>query len=87
MQDCTKYLTVSIENIKQANVKAIVDINGGFIWIKNSKWLLLLNFKGGVGRTQLMLNSAKHLASKGKKVLMVDLDVHAWFELFKTWSW
>jgi cellulose biosynthesis protein BcsQ len=44
---------------------------------KEPKMVLFYSFKGGVGRTQLMLNSAKHLASKGKKVLMVDLDVHA----------
>ena len=44
---------------------------------KEPKMVLFYSFKGGVGRTQLMLNSAKYLASKGKKVLMVDLDVHA----------
>lgn len=45
--------------------------------ISSTKTVLFYSFKGGVGRTQLMLNSAKHLSSKGKKVLMVDLDIHA----------
>lgn len=45
--------------------------------LNNTKVVLFYSFKGGVGRTQLMLNSAKHLSSKGKKVLMVDLDIHA----------
>ncbi|CAM3902518.1 ParA family protein [Arcobacter cloacae] len=43
----------------------------------NTKTVLFYSFKGGVGRTQLMLNSAKYLASKGKNILMVDFDIHA----------
>ena len=45
--------------------------------IKNTKTVLFYSFKGGVGRTQLLLNSAKYLASLGKKVLIVDFDIHA----------
>ena len=45
--------------------------------IKNTKTVLFYSFKGGVGRTQLLLNSAKYLASLGKKILIVDFDIHA----------
>lgn len=45
--------------------------------IHTTKTVLFYSFKGGVGRTQLLLNSAKYFASKGKKVLIVDFDIHA----------
>ena len=45
--------------------------------IKNTKTVLFYSFKGGVGRTHVLLNSAKYLASSGKKVLIVDFDIHA----------
>ena len=56
--------------------------------IKNPKTVLFYSFKGGVGRTQLLLNSAKYLASKGKEILIVDFDIHApglsyWDEKFE----
>ena len=35
------------------------------------------SFKGGVGRTSLLLNCAAYLAAKGKNVVMVDMDLHA----------
>jgi|GEM_PF-6827363 len=43
----------------------------------SAKTVLFYSFKGGVGRTQLMLNSAKYLASQGRKILMVDFDIYA----------
>lgn len=42
------------------------------------KTVLFYSFKGGVGRTQLLLNMAKYLAeSKGKKIAIVDFDLYA----------
>jgi len=42
------------------------------------KTVLFYSFKGGVGRTQTLLNSAKYLAEvKNKKVAIVDFDIYA----------
>ena len=35
------------------------------------------SFKGGVGRTNLMLNVAYGLATRGDFVVIADLDLHA----------
>jgi tetratricopeptide (TPR) repeat protein len=35
------------------------------------------SFKGGVGRTQLLLNVACIVAARGKNVALVDMDIHA----------
>jgi cellulose biosynthesis protein BcsQ len=35
------------------------------------------SFKGGVGRTTLVASSAWHLATQGKRVVIIDLDVEA----------
>ncbi len=45
--------------------------------LNKEKTVLFYSFKGGVGRTQLLLNAAKYLANKGKKILMVDFDIYA----------
>ena len=42
------------------------------------KSILFYSFKGGVGRTQTLLNVAKYLANDlGKKILIVDFDIYA----------
>ncbi|MCG3701633.1 AAA family ATPase [Aliarcobacter butzleri] len=42
------------------------------------KSVLFYSFKGGVGRTQTMLNIAKYLSkTKNKKVAIVDFDIYA----------
>lgn len=42
------------------------------------KTVLFYSFKGGVGRTQLLLNMAKYLSeSKNKKIAIVDFDLYA----------
>jgi len=42
------------------------------------KSVLFYSFKGGVGRTQAMLNIAKYLAKEqNKKILIVDFDIYA----------
>ncbi|VVD75918.1 ATPase [Pandoraea pneumonica] len=35
------------------------------------------SFKGGVGRSMALVNVAAHIASKGKRVLLVDMDLEA----------
>ena len=42
------------------------------------KTVLFYSFKGGVGRTQLLINTAKYLAEKeNKKIAIVDFDIYA----------
>ena len=42
------------------------------------KSVLFYSFKGGVGRTQTMLNMAKYLSKEqNKKILLVDFDIYA----------
>ena len=42
------------------------------------KTVLFYSFKGGVGRTQTLLNSAKYLSEvKNKKIAIVDFDIYA----------
>lgn len=42
------------------------------------KSILFYSFKGGVGRTQTLLNVAKHLSKNfNKKILIVDFDIYA----------
>jgi chromosome partitioning protein len=40
----------------------------------NMKVVSVINYKGGVGKTTLTSNIAAHVASLGKRVLMIDLD-------------
>ncbi|MCY4656841.1 MAG: ParA family protein, partial [Gammaproteobacteria bacterium] len=35
------------------------------------------SFKGGVGRTMALVNTAVHLAQNGRRVLLVDFDLEA----------
>lgn len=39
--------------------------------------ITFFSFKGGVGRTQSLLNTACEFAQRGKKVLLMDFDLHA----------
>jgi chromosome partitioning protein len=41
------------------------------------KVVSIINYKGGVGKTTLTANIATELASRGKRVLMIDLDPQA----------
>lgn len=42
------------------------------------KSVLFYSFKGGVGRTQTMINIAKYLSNeKNKKILIIDFDIYA----------
>jgi chromosome partitioning protein len=41
---------------------------------KNMKVVSIINYKGGVGKTTITSNIATYAASKGKRVLMIDLD-------------
>jgi|GEM_PF-959948 len=39
--------------------------------------ITFFSFKGGVGRTQSLLNTACEFAQRGKNVLLIDFDLHA----------
>ena len=41
------------------------------------KVVSVINYKGGVGKTMLVANLAAYVASRGKRVLMIDLDPQA----------
>lgn len=43
----------------------------------NTKLCTIWNRKGGVGKTLLTINIATYLASKGKRVLLIDIDQQA----------
>ncbi|MBF0136256.1 MAG: AAA family ATPase [Magnetococcales bacterium] len=53
------------------------------------KVVSVINYKGGVGKTTISANLAVGLASRGKKVLVIDLDPQAslTFSFFKVDEW
>lgn len=44
---------------------------------KQAQYCLFFSFKGGVGRTSAMMNTARHLAKQKKRVLCIDFDLAA----------
>jgi cellulose biosynthesis protein BcsQ len=40
-------------------------------------WVTFYSYKGGVGRSMALANVAAHLASRGRRVMMVDFDLEA----------
>lgn len=52
--------------------------------------LAFINYKGGVGKTSLIVNVASCLAKKGKRVLLVDLDTQSnssiWLMRIERWN-
>ncbi|MEM8866739.1 MAG: AAA family ATPase [Verrucomicrobiota bacterium] len=52
--------------------------------------LAFINYKGGVGKTSLIVNIASCLAKKGKRVLLVDLDTQSnssiWLLRIERWN-
>jgi len=52
--------------------------------------LAFINYKGGVGKTSLIVNIASYLAQKGKRVLLVDLDTQSnssiWLMRIERWN-
>jgi chromosome partitioning protein len=52
--------------------------------------LAFINYKGGVGKTSLIVNVAAYLVQKGKRVLLVDLDTQSnssiWLMRIERWN-
>lgn len=52
--------------------------------------ICFINYKGGVGKTSLIVNTASSLVQKGKKVLLVDLDTQSnasiWLMRLDRWN-
>ncbi len=52
--------------------------------------ICFINYKGGVGKTSLIINTAASLAMKGKRVLLVDLDTQSnasiWLMRLNSWN-
>lgn len=52
--------------------------------------IAFINYKGGVGKTSLIVNVASCLAQKGKRVLLVDLDTQSnssiWLMRIERWN-
>lgn len=52
--------------------------------------LAFINYKGGVGKTSLIVNIAACLTQKGKRVLLVDLDTQSnssiWMMRIERWN-
>src|SRR3954467_2253821 len=55
----------------------------------NVKVVSVINFKGGVGKTTLTANLGAELASRGYRVLLIDLDPQAslTFSFFSAQHW
>jgi len=47
-----------------------------------SKTISISNFKGGVAKTTSTLNIGACMASMGKKVLLIDLDLNRYYPIY-----
>nr|VFJ58897.1 MAG: CobQ/CobB/MinD/ParA nucleotide binding domain-containing protein [Candidatus Kentron sp. DK] len=55
--------------------------------MKNPFYCLFYSFKGGVGRTSALMNTARYLAERKKRVLVIDFDLAApGIDVFDVWQ-
>jgi Mrp family chromosome partitioning ATPase len=69
------------KNKSASSFGAIIDNNENSIMINEkstkAKIISFYSYKGGVGRTVALIQTANLLAAKGKKVALIDLDIEA----------
>jgi ATP-binding protein involved in chromosome partitioning len=71
-ESCSTKKTLSKEEMEELREKLALQVNLGGIKHK----IIVLSGKGGVGKSTVATNIAIALSQKGKKVGLIDVDIH-----------